>query len=231
MEQGERRQKPELLVTDFGGTVLRDDGVVIDAYRRALTEHEIPFTEDELRARRGANKRAVFAELAGRTTRGQDANTLAERALETFEVVLRDAYAEDAAEIPGAGEAVNRLRERGINVALTTGFERSLVDLLLDKLGWTDLFDLAFSGESVSRGRPAPYMIFQAMMQLGVEDVRQVAVIGDTPLDLAAGMNAGAGWVIGVLSGAHGIETLGATRHTHIIPSIAELPALFEVVD
>lgn len=222
---------PHLLVTDFGGTVLRDDGVVIDAYRRALTEHEIPFTDDDLRARRGANKRAVFTELAGRVAEGSAAEELASQALETFEVALRDAYAEGAAEIPGAGVAIRRLREHGIKVALTTGFERSLVDLLLDRLGWTDLFDLTLSGESVSRGRPAPYMIFQAMIKLGVEDVRRVAVIGDTPLDLAAGMNAGAGWVIGVLSGAHGIETLGATRHTHIIPSIAELPVLFGLVD
>jgi phosphoglycolate phosphatase-like HAD superfamily hydrolase len=53
-------------------------------------------------------------------------------------------------------------------------------------------------------------------------------VIGDTPLDLEAGSHARAGWVVGVLSGAHGIETLGATRHTHLLPSVAQLPALFE---
>jgi phosphoglycolate phosphatase-like HAD superfamily hydrolase len=46
-------------------------------------------------------------------------------------------------------------------------------------------------------------------------------------LDLQAGTNAGAGWVIGVLSGAHGMETLSATAHTHIIASVADLPALF----
>jgi hypothetical protein len=33
--------------------------------------------------------------------------------------------------------------------------------------------------------------------------------------------------VIGVLNGAHGLETLGATPHTHLLPSIAELPGLF----
>lgn len=223
------RHVPQLVVTDFGGTVLRDDGIVIDAYRRALTEHGIPFTDDELRARRGANKRVVFAELAGRAAGGMAAAMLAVDALETFEAALRGAYETGATEIPGAGRAVGKLQKHEIKVALTTGFDRSLVDLLLERLGWTTLFDISLSGESVSKGRPAPYMIFNAMMQFGIEDVRQVAVIGDTPLDLAAGMNAGAGWVIGVLSGAHDIETLGATRHTHIIPSIADLPALFDL--
>jgi hypothetical protein len=40
-------------------------------------------------------------------------------------------------------------------------------------------------------------------------------------------MNARAGWVIGVLSGAHRVETLGATPHTHLLPSVADLPRLF----
>ena len=57
----------------------------------------------------------------------------------------------------------------------------------------------------------------------------RVAAIGDTVLDLQAGSNAGAGWVIGVLSGAHDAETLGRTPHTHLLPSIAELPSLLGI--
>ena len=56
--------KPELLVADFAGTTLREEGAVVAAYRLALTEHRIPFAEAELAARRGASKRAVFQELA-----------------------------------------------------------------------------------------------------------------------------------------------------------------------
>ncbi len=86
---------------------------------------------------------------------------------------------------------------------------------------------MTISGDDVTVSRPAPFLIYRAMLDLEVGDVRRVAVIGDTPLDLQAGMNAQAGWVIGVLSGAHGIETLGATPHTHIVPSIAALPSIF----
>jgi phosphoglycolate phosphatase len=64
------------------------------------------------------------------------------------------------------------------------------------------------------------------MMDLNVHDVSRVAVIGDTPLDLQAASNARAGWIVGVLSGAHGLETLGASPHTHLLPSIAGLPKL-----
>jgi phosphoglycolate phosphatase-like HAD superfamily hydrolase len=83
--------------------------------------------------------------------------------------------------------------------------------------------------DEVPAGRPAPYLIFQAMQKTRVEPVKRVAAIGDTILDLQAGTNAGAGWVIGVLSGAADAATLGHTPHTHLLPSIAKLPSLFGI--
>lgn len=67
------------------------------------------------------------------------------------------------------------------------------------------------------------------MQKTLVHPVARVAAIGDTALDLQAGVNAGAGWVIGVLSGAHELGRLGQTPHTHLLPSIAELPLLFGI--
>jgi phosphoglycolate phosphatase-like HAD superfamily hydrolase len=71
-------------------------------------------------------------------------------------------------------------------------------------------------------------MIFRAMETAGVDDVRQVMNVGDTPLDLQAGNNAGVRGVIGVVTGAHDEESLRQEPHTHILASIAELPALME---
>ena len=219
---------PELVVTDFAGTTLRDDGAVLAAYRRALTAHGIPFAEADLAARRGANKRAVFADLAGRAGLFADPAAVAARALATFEEALRAEYATGpVAEVLGAAAAVALLRERGIKVALASGFGRELVDLLVGRLGWGGRFDLVLAGDDAPLGRPAPFLVFRAMVELGVTDVRRVAVVGDTPLDLEAGTNAGAGWVVGVLSGAHGVATLGRVAHTHLLPSVADLPALF----
>lgn len=222
--------RPTLVVTDFAGTTMREEGAVLVAYRRALTAFDIPFTEEDLAARRGASKRAVFRELAARAHAPAAIPELADRALQTFEVTLHDAYTTGpVVEVPGAAAAMRCLKAAGIKVALTSGFDRSLVNLLIARLGWEDLFDLTVASSDVSRGRPAPFLIYRAMMDLGVVDVGQVAVVGDTPLDLQAGMHARARWVIGVLSGAHGLETLGATAHTHLLPSIASLPALFEL--
>jgi phosphonatase-like hydrolase len=99
----------------------------------------------------------------------------------------------------------------------------------MERLNWPGrLIDLAVFSSDVSRGRPAPYMIYRAMEKLAVLDVRKVMKLGDSPADLEEGTNAGCGEVIGVLSGAHTATTLGAYRHTRLIQSVADLPALFE---
>ncbi len=219
---------PELLISDFAGTAMREEGAVLPAYRLALARHDIPFSEEDLAARRGASKRAVFRELAGRALPPERAAAVADRALGDFEAALRAEYETgEVRQVDGAEAAFQRLREAGVKLALTSGFERGLVDLLVRRLGWEGLFDRTLAGDDTPAGRPAPYLIYRAMMDLGAHDVGRVAVVGDTSLDLQAGSNARAGWVIGVLSGAHGVETLGATPHTHLLPSVAGLPKLF----
>lgn len=218
---------PELVVSDFAGTAMKEEGAVLVAYRLALTEFDIPFTEDDLAARRGASKRAVFQELAARVGPPEEVDAIAGQALGVFEDALRREYESGPVrEIEGAGEAVAAMRNVGIKVALTSGFERNVVDLLVRRLGWADLFDRVYASDDAPAGRPAPYLIYRSMIDLQVHDVGRVCVIGDTPLDLQAASNARAGWIVGVLSGAHGLETLGATPHTHLLPSIAGLPKL-----
>ena len=222
--------QPQLLVADFAGTMFLEEGAVVVAYRQAFAAFDIEASDADIAARRGASKRAVFEELAARTRTAAAARDVAGQALAAFEEALRAQYSSGPVqEVPGAGAAARQLRASGILVALASGFDRPLVDLLLDRLGWRDLFDLTIAGNDVAAGRPSPALIYHAMTRLGIHDVGTVAAVGDTPLDLQAGTNARAGWVIGVLSGAHGVETLGVTRHTHLLTSVAALPDLFGI--
>ena len=218
---------PELVVSDFAGTLMLEEGAVAAAYRAAFAAHSISFTEEDIVARRGANKLGVFRELAARTYVAEEVEKIALAGLAMFQAELERAYRNEPVEpVPGAGEAMETLRDAGIKLAVTSGFPRSLMSRLIERLGWTGVFDTSVSADDVPQGRPAPYLIFKAMMDLGVHDVRRVAVVGDTALDLQAGMNAGAGWVIGVLSGAHGLEILGRAQHTQLVESVAGLSQL-----
>src|SRR5690606_27449434 len=115
-----------------------------------------------------------------------------------------------AEEIPGAGDAIRALKETGLRVALTTGFAPVTRDALLDALGWHDLVDLALSPIDAGRGRPAPDLVLTALLRTGATSVDAVAVVGDTASDVLSGRRAGAGFVGGVLSGAHDRATLSS---------------------
>ena len=128
--------------------------------------------------------------------------------------------------IPGVREAFEELRAADIRLAVTSGFDRRVVDMVLGAVDWADLLDAQVCSEDVARGRPAPFMIFRAMERSGVLDVRQIAVVGDTVRDMEAGWNAGVTYRVAVLTGAHSRATLSAAPQTHIVNSVADVPRL-----
>ena len=91
--------------------------------------------------------------------------------------------------------------------------------------GLGDLVDLTLAPRPGPAGSAPPRLVLAAVLALGVDDVRAVAVVGDTANDLWSGWRAGAGVVAGVLTGAHGRAELEAAPHTHILDSVADLPA------
>ncbi len=131
--------------------------------------------------------------------------------------------------VQGARDTFAWLRHRGIRIAINTGFNREIMNLLLSSLGWTaDVIDATVCVDDVPEGRPAPFMIFRAMEASRVVSVNRVANIGDTVFDIQAGHNGGVRWNIGVLSGAHPRELLIGERPTHLLASVADLPLFWE---
>jgi len=218
--------RPDLVVCDLAGTTVHDRGEVPAAFEAALREAGLAFDAAEVGAWRGASKREVVGRLVARQDPGN--GDLAERVYARFRALLLDRLAGAAAlSLPGVHETLASLKADGLGVAVTTGFDREVVEAILAGVTWSGLLDAWVCGDEVPRGRPAPFMIFRAMERCGVEDVRRVAVVGDTRLDLEAAWNAGAGWRIGVLTGAHDRATLAAAPHTHLCEAVTDLPALW----
>jgi phosphonoacetaldehyde hydrolase len=105
----------------------------------------------------------------------------------------------------------------------------------------------------VTAGRPAPWMIFDTMEQLGVFPPAAVVVIGDTLSDIEAGRNAGA-WTVGVTrtgnlvgmtsTEIHLAETavveakvaeaekiMRATGADYVVESFADLPQVIDKIN
>lgn len=214
---------PALVVFDLAGTTIEDRGQVPAAFTAALAAHGIVATADQITRVRGASKRQAIRAFVA-----TDAE--ASRVYATFQLELAARFEADRVNpIAGAAECFRALRQADARVALTTGFDRDITALLIAALSWQEAADTIVCGDEVPNGRPAPDLIHRAMANTGVTDASQVAAVGDTTLDLAAGAAAGVGWNIGVLSGAHGRDALARSPHTHILGSVAELRPLWRL--
>ena len=215
-----------LACLDMAGTTVRDDGAVDAAFASALEAVGIApdspqFAEaaQVVRATMGWSKADVFARLLEPAE--------AKRATSAFAAAYEQLVAAGSvAPMPGALGTIRTLRAAGVKVCLTTGFAPSTRDALVAALGWEREVDLALSPADVGRGRPAPDLVLAAMARLGVAEPDAVVVVGDTVSDLEAGTAAGAGAVVGVLSGAHDEGTLAAAPHTAILADVSELVEL-----
>lgn len=213
----------------MAGTTVADGGLVERAFERAAERLGVePGSADHhtklqyVRDTMGESKISVFRHLFG-------TEELAQRANSAFE----EAYGELVdggliAPIPGAREAIEKLRADGRTVVLTTGFARVTQDAILDALGWQGLADLTLCpADAGGRGRPYPDMVLAAFLRTGaVDGVREIVVAGDTAYDMLSGVRSGAGIVAGVLTGAHDRAALTGHGATHVLASVAELPAV-----
>ncbi|MFJ1754356.1 phosphonatase-like hydrolase [Kitasatospora sp. NPDC088134] len=219
-----------LVVLDMAGTTVADDGLVELAFAAAARSQGVETGSPEhatmlahVRATMGESKISVFRHLfGGDEERAQGANLAFETA---YDSLVDEGRCEA---LPGAAEAIAELRGQGRKVVLTTGFSRTTQDRILAALGWQSVADLTLCPADAGRGRPYPDMVLTALLRTATDSVRQIAVAGDTGYDMLTGTRAGASVVAGVLTGAHDEARLRADGATHVLASIAELPALLK---
>ncbi len=217
----------QLAVVDMAGTTVMDDGLVVNAFEAAATAVGVPESGPEReRARQyvldtmGQSKISVFRALFGSEELAQQANAAFERA---YEQLIDEGK---AAPIAGATEAISRLRENGIRVALTTGFSGTTQEKLLAALGWQSLADLVLAPGDGVRGRPYPDLILTALMRLEADSVFNVAALGDTTSDIESALRAGVAIAAGTLTGAHNDRQLRDAGATHVVGSITDFAEL-----
>ncbi|MFP3381067.1 HAD hydrolase-like protein, partial [Bacillus sp. SIMBA_069] len=85
---------------------------------------------------------------------------------------------------------------------------------------------ITLSREDAGRGSPFPDLALTALLRAGASSVEGMVVVGDTPSDIAAGVAAGAGLVVGVLTGRYDEQALLDAGADAVLPSVADLPEL-----
>ncbi len=222
-----RHNTIQLAVIDMAGTTVADDGLVVEAFEVAASAGGLPDSGPERDHARqyvldtmGQSKITVFRALFDDEDAAQRANAAFEDA---YSALIEAGRAEP---IPGAADALSRLRAAGIKVALTTGFSPDTQAKLIAALGWHALADLVLAPGDGVRGRPYPDLILTALLRTGADSVQSVAALGDTSSDVESALRAGCAIAAGTLTGAHDERQLVAAGATHIVASITDFADL-----
>lgn len=216
-----------LVCYDLAGIVIKDE-IVERAFAEAIATLGIvtgteAYTRSMVRFDRGRGRSPadVLRELfASDETRAQAASLAFDRsfsaAVERFGIAAS----------PEALAPFGKVSAADLRVCPLTTLSRGATGTLLDQLCRQGPADLALCADDAPRGFPWPDLVLTAMLQLGVGDVREVAVVSVTEAGLLAGHRAGAGLVVGVTRNRKQLPALRKAGATHILDDVAGLPDL-----
>jgi len=136
-------------------------------------------------------------------------------------VALEVGAARQARLLPSAEEALSRLRQSRIGVALITRNCRAASEIVLRGLS---AYDVLLTRDDVPRAKPDPDHVYRSLAALR-RTVDRAAMVGDHAYDMEAGRAAGVRLSVGVRTGSSSDDALLSAGADDVIDSIADLPA------
>ncbi len=127
---------------------------------------------------------------------------------------------------PGVAAVLAKVSGAGMKICLLSALPRDACGGMLERLCRQGLADLGVCADDAPRGFPWPDPVLTAMLRLGACDIREVAVVSATENGVLSGYRAGARIVVGVGSGSRRVAALRQAGATHVVHSVAVLPAL-----
>lgn len=218
-------EKPLAILFDIDGTLITSGGAGAESWRRAFDElYGIPadigqytdtgMTDPEV-------GRLTFAGALGREPTSEELATVMAKRQEH----LPDAVAESQGYrvLPGVEETLERLRDAGFLLGLTTGGTEAAGHAKLERGGLNRFFTFGgYGSDSPDRVELTRRAIERAEQVLGRElTPEQVLVVGDTPLDIKAAHAAGAR-AVGVATGHYDEQQLHDAGADVVLGSLEE---------
>ncbi len=251
-------------ILDWAGTVVdfgsRAPAIAMDAVFRG---EGVPLRESVIRRYMGMAKRehvvAILSEpesaAAWRTAKDTNwSDGDVDRMMIALEPAMADAAETCADLIPGAMDAIETLRARGMRVGSTTGYTRTMMAGIVRAAanqGYRP--DVVVCAGETAQGRPAPLMIWKCMVELGIWPASAAVVADDAPVGVLAGRHAGC-WSVGLAGSGNGVglthdafitlsrdeqkermsgvaQEFLAAGADFVVTTLAELPAVVEEIE
>lgn len=196
------------IVFDWAGTMI-DHGSRAPAivFTEIFKRKGIPISFEQAREPMGMAKRAHIAaithmpdvqekwqQIFGQPCSEADIDDMYEQFLPLQKETLKN----HSVLIDGAAAVAETCRAMGLKIGSSTGYTQELmidVKAQAKQQGYEP--DITLCAEDAPKGRPAPFLLFEAAKQLDVFPMESVVKVDDTILGIEAGINAGC-WSIGI---------------------------------
>jgi phosphoglycolate phosphatase len=218
-------EKPLAILFDIDGTLITSGGAGAESWRRAFDElYGIPadigkytdtgMTDPEV-------GRLTFVKVLGREPTPEEMATLMAKRLEHLPDAVRES--EGYRVLPGVEQTLEKLRDAGFLLGLTTGGVEAAAHMKLERGGLNRFFTFGgYGSDSPDRTELTRRAIERAEKVLGqLLDPKRVLVVGDTPLDIEAAQAAGAVGV-GVASGHYDEQQLRDAGADYVLATLEE---------
>lgn len=196
------------VIFDWAGTTI-DHGsrAPAGAFQALFRNHGVETTIAQARGPMGMHKRDHIAtmlampEIAAQWMAAHGAPSTEgdlEALFEEFIPLQMEALPHFLDLIPGIPAMAGQLRERGLKIGATTGYNEAMMALCQEaarQAGYVP--DVSVAASQVPAGRPAPWMAVKAAMDMQVYPFSAIVKVGDTVTDVEEGLNGGM-WTIGV---------------------------------
>ena len=200
-------QKIKAVILDWAGTVVdHGSSAPMGAFVKAFAHFGVTISIADARGPMGMAKRdhirmvgtAPAVAAAWRANHGRDFDDAAIDAIfEIFEPMNVAAVEAHSALIPGAHDALQWCKARGIRVGSTTGYTRPIMERLMPlaaALGFVP--EVTICAGDLAAGRPAPLQIWSALAQMGIWPASSVIKLDDTAPGIGEARAAGC-WAVG----------------------------------
>ena len=145
-----------------------------------------------------------------------------------YDAITAREGAASAVALPGIHDAIAGLHATGYRLGMATNDSTLGAEQTLVALGFAHMFAAAYGYDAVARPKPAPDVLISFADMAGMK-ASEVAMVGDNRHDLETGRAAGAGLIVGVLSGTGTRETLAPLADV-LLDSVADLPGYLEAI-
>ena len=208
----------QLIILDFDGTLADTRDNIVRTLQASMHQLDLPVADEAA----CASTIGLKLDDACRQLYPDGPADLADRFVETYrEIFFRNKESLVPAPFPHVLSTLRQLRQRGVVLTIASSRGTGSLHAFIDAMGLRDCISYVLGADSVEHTKPHPEPVLRTLRETGI-DAAHTLVVGDMPVDILMGRNAGV-QTCGVTYGNATRDQLQAAGADFLIDDFAEL--------